>query len=269
MNELVKNTFEDYLKSEGLSKSGIINFLQSAGHYKYYIDNPKPTTKALLFGQALHTAILEPSEFEKRYVMAPDLDRRTKIGKEKWIEFQSEHGNKIILTPDEWDQVLLSSKMAFDHPIIQNILQEGDSEVSMYWENNDVQCKGRADFLTKPNYDGDRVIIDIKSTPNASYEPFKRSIINFKYYMQAAYYMDGLEKITGKSYNFVLIAVEKTPPYACAVYYLNNDFIIRGRMIYEEVLEKYKECLNKNVWNFYPQKIEEMICPMWLGFQED
>jgi hypothetical protein len=47
---------------------------------------------------------------------------------------------------------------------------------------------------------------------------------------------------------FVFIAVEKTPPYAVAVYVIEDEDIARGREKYMENLKVWRECKQKNEW---------------------
>lgn len=63
-------TNEEYHAAPGLSNSGLKHLAVSPLRYWHRCINPnreKETTPFLDFGQALHTAILEPDEFEERY----------------------------------------------------------------------------------------------------------------------------------------------------------------------------------------------------------
>jgi hypothetical protein len=70
---------EDYHHGPGISRSGLIELKRSPYHYWYRYLNPdyKPETATLaqILGNALHTLILEPNEFEKRYFVMPELNK--------------------------------------------------------------------------------------------------------------------------------------------------------------------------------------------------
>lgn len=59
---------------------------------------PEPVTQAQIIGNALHTLILEPNEFEKRYFVIPEFNKATKEGKERWQKLKAEIGNKEPLS---------------------------------------------------------------------------------------------------------------------------------------------------------------------------
>ena len=93
-----------------------------------------------------------------------------------------------------------------------NILgEEGNSyEDIVVWKNKrtNINCKGKLDIVNSKK----RFIADLKSTGDASLSGFKKSIRNFKYHKQAAFYLDAL------GYDdYYIIAVEKTAPYGFGV----------------------------------------------------
>ena len=107
--------------------------------------------------------------------------------------------------------------------------------------------------------------MDFKTTTDASYESFKRTIWNMGYYRQAAYYLD-IAKTNGLPHtDFVFVAVEKAPPYAVALYHMEDAAIATGRREYERLLALYEECLEKNEWPAYPKEPQLMGLPHWVG----
>ena len=72
-------------------------------HARQYLDTPREETKALRIGSAVHCAALEPEAFPRRYLCGLDVDKRTKAGKEAYEALMAAAGDKIVLSPDGWD----------------------------------------------------------------------------------------------------------------------------------------------------------------------
>lgn len=69
---------EEYHSRPGLSNSGLSHLLVSPLRFWYHVINPnrpaEEVTSFMDFGSALHTAVLEPDDFEKRYCQRLDAE---------------------------------------------------------------------------------------------------------------------------------------------------------------------------------------------------
>ena len=74
---------EQYHSGPGVSKSQLDDIAESPATYIWRKNAPVDTEKlqALDMGTALHCLLLEPDEFDSRFIKAPDFNRRTKDGK--------------------------------------------------------------------------------------------------------------------------------------------------------------------------------------------
>lgn len=258
-NKFIENlAFEEYLKADGISKSGLQIILdKSPLHFITRVNEPKES-QALKIGTLIHTSILEPENIDKNYaVLTEKIDARTKVGKEKKEQFEKENQGKIILTIDEFLISQEIKKRISENKFVKSMMKNGKSEVSMFWDNDGTQLKGRADFLT------DNLILDVKTTQDASEKVFTRSIYKYKYHMQAAMYVDGYKAITGREIPFVILAIEKEPPFDFALYLMDDSFIDHGRILYNEALNIYKSCVETGVWHGYDKKIKTL--EFWGG----
>jgi exodeoxyribonuclease VIII len=96
--------------------------------------------------------------------------------------------------------------------------------------------------------------VDLKTTDDASPSAFAYSVKKYRYHVQAAMYCDAVGPCEG----FILIAIEKTPPYMVAVYYLNEADIQHGREEYLQDVELWKACNEANNWPQFSGEIMEL-----------
>lgn len=243
-----------------ISKSGLDLIARSPAHYMANKNEKREPTPAMELGTAIHSAILEPRLFYDRYICRPEgIDGRTSEGKVRLKDLMATGKNLIPYQDFKMIEDIITSINSTDEAY--KYLMNGKTEHSIFWidEETGVQCKARPDYLTNSG-----IIVDVKTTENASFSAFQRSIAKYRYHVQAAFYMDGLAKALGKEQvGFVFIAVEKTPPYAVAVYYLDEASIDVGRALYRRDINKYAECLKNNAWPAYPNELQVINIPHW------
>lgn len=178
-------------------------------------------------------------------------------------EWTENNPGRIVLSPEVWDQLHAMRDAVHNHPAAHALLTSvpGEAEKSVYWidPTTGVLCRCRPDW-----WRDDWIIPDLKTTDDASPEGFAKSIANWRYDVQAAFYMDGIEQATGKRpKSFVFIAVEKKPPYGVGVYVLDSDSLELGRAQYQHDLRIYAECLRTGEWPGYGDKIQTISLPAW------
>lgn len=243
-----------------ISKSGLDLINRApALYYERYLnptaEQPKETV-ALVIGSAVHCAVLEPSEFGKRYAIAPKVDKRTKDGKATYEAFVADAGDRIVIdaeTATLSERIMLSVKR---FKPAAYLLKEGVAEKPIFWTDEDIEvdCKAKPDWIT----DGG-IIVDLKTTEDASPAGFARSVKKYRYDIQAAFYSDGYEASTGNICNgFFFIAVEKTPPYLVAVYFIGADDLQNARQRYKENLLTYKLSKERGIWHGYNEIITKV-----------
>lgn len=253
----------EYRKLERISYSGLKHLARSPAHYRHWFDAPEETTPAKLLGSLVHSIVLEPDQTEHRYCVALEVDKKSKANKAAWAEFEAENAGKIVVTQKQYDDARFMRDAILAHPQAQIALSNGRSEEIALWIDSDTgaECKLRTDWVNR-GYGG--AIIDIKTTTDASETAFAKDCFNMGYYMQSAFYLDGYNAANGTDYkDFIFVAVEKTPPYAVAVWALDYDAIALGRFAYKPLLEKYAECRKTGVWHGYENKIKSLTLPRW------
>ena len=264
----------EYHRHSAVSKSHLDLVARSPLHYwARYLDpnrvEPEPTP-AMLIGTALHTHVLELDQWDQRYVMAPEgIDRRTKQGKAEWEAFSVAATGRTVISKADADQVMAMAHSVFRHPAAAMLLAlPGKAETTWMWtdEATGLQCKCRPDWLT----DDGSLIVDLKTTEDASPAGFRKSIANFRYHVQASWYLDGLERATGKRpEQFIFICVEKKPPHAVAVYAADAEMIAQGQITAARDLQQLADCKAANSWPGYSDQIETISLPPWMRPRPD
>jgi len=251
----------EYHRDPSISKSGLDQFRKSPAHYKHWLTAERKETPAMRIGTLTHGAVLEPNSFVENTVVAPLVDKRTKEGKSIWEQFKVEHDAKEIITIDEHDQIVAMRDSVRKHQAAGKLLARGGSEISVFavCPQSKVMCKGRYDWL-----DGN-TIVDLKTTEDASPEGFAKSVANYRYHIQAAHYLALANLVGIKDATFKMIAVEKSAPYAVAVYELDAADLILAEAERIKLLEMFASCTQFQSWPAYSQNITTISLPRWAS----
>jgi hypothetical protein len=275
-------------------------------YWAAYLDperEPEKETPAKRLGSAIHVAILEPKRYEEKYRIKPEPEQFP--GALVTVDDYKEHCRKLGLPvggkkdelkarilaatpPDEtpakfFDDIeaeyvkcsykLLSSKEA---RVVDQIasrvrrsdairaLGPGKTEVTIVWVDPEtgLLCKGRIDWLS----DDWSVLMDLKSTADGSPEAFAKSALNFTYYRQAPWYLDGVTLATGMDIAdraFVFATYETKAPFAPAYYYATDAMLKHGRVENRDLLTRFAACWRSNSWPGYAQDFQPLNLPDW------
>ncbi|EBX3790784.1 exonuclease VIII [Salmonella enterica subsp. enterica serovar Newport] len=102
---------EAYHAGPGVSKSQLDDIADTPAIYLWRKNAPVDTekTKTLDTGTAFHCRVLEPEEFSKRFIIAPEFNRRTSAGKEEEKTFLEEcaRTGRTVLTAEEGRKIEL------------------------------------------------------------------------------------------------------------------------------------------------------------------
>lgn len=256
--------FSSYLLDGGVSQTTLKTIGQKCPMVARYNQlNPSEESETFILGSAIHCALLEPERFAVDYAVGPNVKLSTKAGKAAWAEFDAANPGKIILRHhhgDIIDGILKRTKASA--PLSRMRSQEGDHELSLFWDDNGTRCKARLDKLIKgPRYS----IIDIKSTMSAAPDDWKNSFTRYWYHFQAAWYRMGVRAVMGnKPVDVFFICFEKTPPYPTAIYTVKEKSLDVGESQARELLKVYNRCVADNHFPDYSERIVEIGLSKWF-----
>jgi hypothetical protein len=259
-------------KTDFISSTAFKKAIITPQSYFNYINTPQEQTAAMYFGTASHANLLEGQDV----TCAPKFDKRTKEGKEAAAAWEADNQGKLIF---DWFTTAEANQKAVDqirgmtdavrsYTPARNLLTDGAAELSAFafCPKTGVGQKARPDFY-RP---GDRIIVDYKTTTESvAPESFERVIFKYGYHISAAWYLRVMEIVTGKPHqDFAIIAVEKNPPHLVNVFVLKPAVINLGLELIDRTLPRLKECIERNEWPGYPERIHEIGIPTWAEQRE-
>lgn len=257
----------EYHSVEALSASGLRHLARSPRHYfAATLDPHRPVsepTAAMKAGTLAHCALLEPDALFERYVIKPPgQDGRTKEGK-AWLA-SVPVGLEVCSAEQMATAKTQAVSVRYNLPEVAKMLATGQPEVSAFWvdESTGAMCKCRPDWVHETS--AGTVLLDLKTTTDASLRGFPRSLANFGYHRQAAHYSDGFALTTGVPVvGFVFVCVESDWPHAAAAYILDDESMAVARDQNRELMNLYAECKASGEWPGYPNEIQSLALPAW------
>lgn len=252
---------EEYDTHPGLRSTDLKLLLRSGMHFKTALvaREEREQTAAMRFGTIIHQCVLEPDIYLPKLIIEPKVNKRTNEGKKILEEFhQLTSPDSIVVTPDEAEIFATITDVVRSHPVCEKIFENGCAEVSGF-----AECLRGVKRKIQPDWRrNDGIIVDLKTTVDASPKGFMREVINYKYAFQAAYYLETANLIEpGKYHTWLWIAVEKEPPYAVGIYQLDANSLNSSYKLIEKAVGKYLDCEQTNTWNGYDTFIQNLVLP--------
>ena len=248
-----KITDSEYFASEGLSNSFLQKFDRSPAHGFIPIE----PTDAMKKGTLIHKFLLDENAYQNEYIGA-SIDIKNRKCK-AYNDLKKETTKEIILYKDFVELKNIKSaiyKAKFEGESIGKLIENSELEMALYWGEN-IKCKGKIDILNRDM----KIIFDIKKCDNAL--NFQKSINNYEYYRQAAWYLEGIQEITGENYKFIFIAIEDKFPYGIKCYELDVEYL-RAGMREKWISVKRYEAWNGDKTTVYSNDTVKLFKPDWL-----
>lgn len=209
-----------------------------------YHHNRKPTASMNL-GKAAHLHALGAGP----EMVVWQHDGRTKAGKEERAARAEDVASEriIAVTEAERAQVLAMAAALRSDPEVCAILDAGTPEVSVFWQEQGVWCRGRFDLL------GD-VGDDYKTCDDASARGFEHSMSKYGYHQQADFYLRGLRAIGHPAGDEPMrfICQEKQAPYLVQVHTCDELAMEIAAALNERAIGIFAECIESGEWSGYP-----------------
>ena len=256
-------TNEEYHKAEGISASDFRLLEKSPLHYEnkelFNLEGAN-----LTLGSLVHKMVLEPDDLENEFVKESfegcELNKNSKAYKEAKAAFLEQCEGKTVVPVDVWQvaEAMTKNVMA----IAGGLLQGGTAEESFFVDDPlfGVTRKCRPDYHREDL----GLVIDLKTTSDGSERGFSKSIFDYRYHRQAAWYLDTLTMDGINAERFIFITVESKSPYMVDVWEIDPISIQLGRDNYTDLLAAYANFKRKGIANV----VKTIGLPDWALKQE-
>lgn len=217
----------DYRAVPALSGTEIKALAESPAQLQHNRETPWVPNRGAVLGSALDCLVFEgAAEFQDRYAVLPEGLHVTGM----------------------FDAVRA-------HPLYDELLGNAKHQVSLFWTESGVRCKGRVDALT------DNYIVDLKST--GQFAGFARQARQLHYDWQAAHYTSGLLRITGRDLPWCWYVVQAEPIHHCETWVMGMSDFARADEEREDLLQRYAECEALGEWPSTSGRLRTIELPRW------
>jgi hypothetical protein len=229
--------YEYYNDWDYITNSQLGYLKKGREYYEMMKQGGKIDSPPLRFGNLLHTLVLEPKEYQNKFIVFNPEDRpeptksmASKLNK-AWKQSFEERNEGIVISLEQYNNALTMRDKLFKHKEITDILDNSDKEVANSWvDYNTMQnCKGKADIVVN----GGDMLVDLKTTSKPITE-FRKSAYRYSYHRQAAFYLDGFN-----AKEFMFIVIETNAPHQIGIFRCSEHFIDQGRDEYVSLLEEF------------------------------
>ena len=259
--------FDTYAGWPAINHSILRHFKKTPAHAHWAMTHDEHTDAKEL-GFLVHLAALEPDLYRKDVVVAPKVDKRTKIGKAEWAAFEREAGDKHIAKADDAQVAKAILENVGRHAFARELLRsQGAKEVSIVWRDAEtgILCKGRLDRITMISDQG--VIVDVKTIGKpATTHNFQTSIQMYDYAGQAAFYLQGLATLLADQPipKFIWVVCETKAPYLVRVFEAEDEALAIGADEMGKALSQFKECQETGFWPGWGDGMDTAGLPPWV-----
>lgn len=251
------------------------------------------TTRAKLLAECLADA----DRFKAMRGIPDDIKLTTKEGKALAAEIEAAGGAPVQQSDlnfiSEWmpklsgrdvlpgDSLVAVQKMAgiaralpISRVVFDQLAEHGAAEVSLFTVDpaSGLRLKVRPDYMLRPcPMFPNGLIIDGKTTTDASASGFARQVWNLDYGLQAALYTSVYQSIfdTAGRPAFLWLAQEKEDPHAAAYYSAGVDLLEYWDKRIAQTLPAVARCQESGVWPGFPETVTELALPTWAQKQVD
>lgn len=224
---------------------------RSAAHCRYSMLNDWEPTLSMRLGSGVHSLLLGGPPL----VVYPGKVRNGKA----WDQFQADNKDALILSRSEMAKAVAMNAAVRADDVANRVLfaDEMVYEKTILWKQLGRDRRCTPDAMNRS------ILVDLKTTRDASPDRFKWDAIRMGYEIQMGDYAQAFEDLNGHPPRDVyLIAVENKAPFAVTTWRLTPAALDKGKRTAAECLQRLLECEQTGVWPGYSAGVLDFDIPM-------
>ncbi len=281
--------YEDYRAWPAINASALkIGYYVSAKHMKAAIDGLLDTdSRARKFGRAVHSRLLTPDLFRKEFLIAERCQVPVASGPRKgdpcgnwgrafdpefraWFCGTHAKAHSEATEPAEYidgDEAAALERMVasvFAHKVVKLLRAHGGCETSVIWNRDGFACKARFDKWIRGAACPD-TLVDLKKcqSQKADDRSVQKSIRDYGWDLQAAWYTEGAEQASGTRPLFAWAFLEDGEPFDVRPLWASAAMLEVGTIKMRTAFDTYKHCVEAGHWPGYCEDIEDLDPEPW------
>ena len=263
-------SWNDYLSIKVMNPSTLVHGIKSMRRLRRAIQDGFPEeSNAMRLGSGIHALLLEPDEFDKRFVVMPtfnlDIANATAKGertdskltnyyKARVQEFK-ESEKRSVLDAKQYDSILNCIEEIHSRPHMIDMLHRSSKEVTVLGEIDGVEFKGRMDMLAPD------CITDLKTTFDiAQFE--RQTLRKFDYLFKMSIYRELVRQNTVGVRDVKIIAQETKDDFDNAVFSIPSEILDHSFSHVLQVVASYKQAVASDEWIGWDRGEKEIVIDM-------
>lgn len=281
----------DYLADPGVSNSMLRSLLDTPAHcFALHIAPDRPartSTEAQELGTLAHCAVLEPGEFDARYVVLPDdAPPRPSVRQwnakkpsassvdamEWWSEFNHRAAGRTVITGDEASGAQKQRDALLKVGKLRELLTAPDSvrEVSAFWLDKGTRrrCRARPDNLVFHSA-REVSVLDVKSVRSLTRDGIMRAVTEHGYHRSQVHNINGLRALGFKVRDFAFGFVSSAYPYLAAAFLIDEESIAQAEDEVGELMAQFDACSRSGNWPAFGDDYQSTGLAPWAKRRDD
>lgn len=229
--------------------------------------NHKRTEKKIFdIGTVAHSLMLGDSAAKIRIVKAKNWT--TKLAREQRMAARK-MGFTAILEKDaeRLAAMVNAGQLQLEASDARDAFTDGESEQTLVWTETTasglIWCRARLDWYPR----NPLILYDYKTTGGSAHsDSFFSSAGDYGYALQAAFYMRGVEAVSGQvPQEFRFVVQETEPPYALSINAFLPDALAEAQQDMARAIELWGWCLHNDSWPGYSRRVAYGGMTPWVS----